>query len=369
MIDCNISQSVMLAATISPVYMLRYADEPENFLTMSLEEINRRSYKIEFFSRILGFIDYEINSFRVMLGSPLTFIIPVPATDKETALELAKRLVFYLFLGGLDVIGIRENDIGVCEVNKHGYYMLLEPHQEGRFKKNLDMQQRCSSPLDIIEYFPSNVITFEYIIKILETGKILASKFSIAHDFLLEGLRFFKEKEYTPSFIFLFTALESTISSYWIIFIKDRKLRKSKKVLTNKSLPLSIKIEFLRLSNIISEDVYEVIDNARKKRNDVIHSTSVLCAADCKNCIRALEGFLTSILPDDKKYLNRAFSRYLIKHKKNITKNANDDNIYCRLNPMPGSSFFEGHIPECKTCRLAFSPKKRHAENISHRKK
>lgn len=339
-----------LAATISPLYILRYDEEPLDFIKTELHDLNSNSYKIENYSRILGMLKHKVNSAPVLVATPLTFIFCLPHGQEKTAITETNRLVFFLFLGGINVEGVERCDIGMCEINSLGYYLLLEPNKGERFRKNLFMQQRALSPIEIIEFYDAKSLTIEEINCAITTGEEIARDFEIAHDFLLNGLSLFTRQSYLTSFIFLFTALESLVIWHWDVFISSKKLTKSKAFINSKSVSVATKIEFFRLSGYIDENLYERIDNSRKIRNNILHSMTDVDYNDCKNCIRAIYEFMSCTIPQHKKSFNKIFSHYLKNsHKPQIDTN---NTVWLRLNTVPGSRYHKGEIPSCKTQKI-----------------
>lgn len=340
-----------LAAIISPVYILRYDDEPQESIDVELSDLNTNLYKIENYSRILGMLNFEVNSAPVLVATPLTFIFSLRHGQENVAISEANKLAFFLFLGGINVEGIQRNDIGMCEINTNGYYMLLAPNKGERFRKNLSMQQRALSPIEIIEFYKAKVLTIEEISKAIEVGESIAKDFDVAYDFLLNGLALYKSENYLTSFIFLFTALESLVVWYWGLFISSKKLTKSKSFVTSKSLSIATRIEFLRFSGCINENLYERIDNSRRIRNNILHSMTNVNKNECKNCIRAIHEFMICTMPCHKKTFSICFSSYLKNENSKFPSDINDG-VWLRLNTVPGSRYHAGEIPCCKTQKL-----------------
>ena len=300
------------AAVVSPHYLVKY-DNENNFKDISLEEFNNRTYEVGYFSRIIGPLEYEINGFQVFVASPLTFIMPTSNQQNcvDRLVHTANKILFDMFLGGIKTYAIRNSDIGAVEINSHGFYMLIEANASDCYLHNVKLQQKDYSTIDAGELYFRQTLTYDSVCKSIKDGKSVSSKFEISNDFLLNGFRYYDNREFSIAHVLFWSYLEALINWAWLDHARKLNLTKSKKFFSNKLLSSATKIGFLRLSGVIDERLYERIDNSRKKRNESMHYMQSLTKNDCKECIAAIRDLFCAYFPENKELFSTAFDQYL----------------------------------------------------------
>jgi len=125
------------------------------------------------------------------------------------------------------------------------------------------------------------------LIHIIEAGYIAASRLHY--------------KRIGESITLAWTACEQLISLLWIEMIEDAKNRVINPSLINKDrikklkgrdYPASVKIEMLQINGKISNDIYKLLTDARKSRNDWVHEMKIPDQRKVSSGFNALEKLL-----------------------------------------------------------------------------
>ncbi|MDE0159049.1 MAG: hypothetical protein OXI02_06710 [Candidatus Dadabacteria bacterium] len=108
------------------------------------------------------------------------------------------------------------------------------------------------------------------------------------------------EKRYGEAVVLAWTVCEQLLSLAWDTLQKDIKVsnrmtRKRKKKLEGRDYTTSVIIEFLETNNRLDYDLYKLLEDVRKSRNDWAHRMCVPEEDDATKAVRAVEGLFWNV--------------------------------------------------------------------------
>lgn len=265
----------------------------------SLADINARTYDYVKLNRMSTYIDIGINPLSLGVGFDGSLILPGTKDffTREKAVEKFNEILGMLLLGGIYYEAVHPTDISFGTLTFDGYVRL-----KGGMGSVLDFHSAARSKvigsMDVIRLFKPMTITIENLETAYVTGKEIFKKISgLSPNILLSGTSKYVRREWAESLIFLWTAVEQLINILWTAHVLNGKTEKviegRKDFLKDfRSWTSSNRIELLFQKGVLPIDIYQLLNSARKTRNDFIHNGK---RVEEKNVKPALEGLFNLI--------------------------------------------------------------------------
>ncbi|MGB7401491.1 MAG: hypothetical protein WA916_02880 [Arcobacter sp.] len=239
-------------------------------LDIDLNQINSNQYNWKEFSKIiLSLPDINGNDLPILVTVDGAVMLPncEKYYSKKIAFEEINKIRGALFLGGLLIPQVDIEEIYQGKVEEGGRYSFLyNPSFHNRIRLG------GSSISERISIANLNKIKVD---KLKQSYNIGRNFFTIQTElnFLIKG--YFDLLGYSSSALLnLWIVVEKAIDKIWENQ-KDTQDRKMLKKIKYNDRDIDRKILFLRENNTLEDKNFQVLNNAREKRNDLIHSAII----------------------------------------------------------------------------------------------
>jgi hypothetical protein len=275
----------------------------------TLEEINWRTYDYIKLCRMSMFIDIGISPFSLGLGFDGTLVLPATKEfiDKEKALANFNAALGKLLLGGIYSEAVQPENIGFGELFFDGY---IKPRGGGTglvYNFYQAIKHKHVGTVDTIKLLNPEQINVQDISEAYSKGEALFKKVNmLSPNVLLNGTSNFVKHQWAESLIFLWTSIEQIVNGIWEQEIihknkpKDVIVGRQDFLKDYRTWTTSAKIELLFQKRIIPSNVYGLINNARKYRNEFIHTGSSLTESKVMNALDGLFKLISLVNSDYK---------------------------------------------------------------------
>lgn len=271
----------------------------------TLEQINNRTYDYVKLNRMSTYVDIGINPFSLGIGFDGSLILPaVPDyASREQALNKFNETLGILMLGGIYSEAVHPTDISYGSLTLDGY-VRFHGGSGSLAEFHSSIRSKIIGALGAIRLLNPQEISIAEFEDSYKKGKEIFQKIKdLNPSLLLGGTSKFVTHEWAESLIFLWTSIEQIINILWKRHMLDIstkiKIEGRKDFLKDhRTWTSSNKIEMLYQKAVIPIELYDLLNNARKTRNEFIHSAKRL---EMKNVKPALEGLfkLISIIISD----------------------------------------------------------------------
>lgn len=315
----------------------------------TLEEINSLTYDYVKLNRNSTALDVNIRPFSLIVGFDGSLILPCisPYNTKEGAANFFNRFLGILLLGGIFSEAVIPDNISYGHMIEEGYNyidgggigLIANFHRSIRLK--------MVSNFDAIALMEPITITVDELKESYFQGwKVYKKLNHLSPNILLEGVSNYVSSNWAQSLILLWTSIEQLINQIWEEKIIVGDISKNRKAFLNdfRTWTAAAKIETLLLTGYINADTYDLINKARKVRNDFMHKTEIISKDSVDFALSSLFQ-LISLITSDFNYTNQ-FDNILDliqKHQRGLlfqhSEKTERDNVkYWRyLPPLPGS--------------------------------
>ena len=277
----------------------------------TLKELNSRDYDYVKLNRMSTFIDIGIRPLSLGLGFDGSLVLPAikEYKNKDTATLKFNETLGILLLGGVYSQAVQPEDISYGWLHFDGY---IKNHGGAtglvsNFHRSI--RTKHVGTIDAINLLNPPTLSVKMIEDAYRGGKEIISKLkNLSPSLLLNGTSNFVRQQWSESLIFLWTTIEQIIDLLWegeVIKTQTAGTIEGRKDFLRdyRTWTTSARIELLFQKGIIPLEVYQVLNVARKVRNDFIHNGKPLTEEKTRN---ALEGMfkLVSLVVTDYKYVN-----------------------------------------------------------------
>lgn len=289
----------------------------------TLEQINNNSYDYVKLSRLATFIDIGISPFSLAFGVDGSLVLP--ATEKfrnrESAVIIFNETLGILLLGGIYCEAVYPTDISYGELFFDGYIKYRGGGTGGIANFHRSIQMRSLGITDAMSLLDPKTILSSEIETAYKKGKSYFSKLQgFSPNLLLNGTSNFVKHQWTEGLVFLWTSIEQIINIIWNSqILKEPSTEKT--VIEGRASFLkdfrtwttSTKIEVLYQNKLIHSELYQLLNIARKSRNDFIHSGKEIEEEKVKSALEALFRLFSLVITDfsNESELNPAFDTIL----------------------------------------------------------
>lgn len=268
----------------------------------TLEQINSREYDYVKLCRLSCFIDIGIAPFSLGISFDGSLVLPASPEfrTRESALDKFNETLGILLLGGIYSEAVQPTDISFGTLFFNGY---LKQHNGGTGHESVfhkAIQTKYVSTLDVISLLKPKTISKTELEDAYKKGKEYYLKLNkLSPNLLLNGTSNYVRHQWAEGLIFLWTSVEQVINIIWIkeviqneTEIDDLIEGRSKFLKDFRTWTTSTKIELLYQKGFLKTKQYQLLNKARKTRNDFVHNGKELTQENVK-C--ALDGLFQMI--------------------------------------------------------------------------
>ncbi|SEW49944.1 hypothetical protein [Chitinophaga arvensicola] len=263
----------------------------------TLDEINYKNYDYVKLTRLSTFIDVGISPLSLGISFSGSLILPaIPEyRDRELALNKFNETLGFFLLGGVYCEAIQPTDISSGKLFQDGYLKLGNGGSGYYAELNRAFQTKHVGHHDVIKLLNPLTIQASELEKAYQLGKGYFAKIgSLSPALLLNGTSNYVRNQWGESLIFLWTSIEQVINIIWVKEIakensEENVIEGRRTFLKDfRTWTTSTKIELLFQKDFITILDYQLLNKARKLRNDFVHNGRKLSQEQVKNALIAL---------------------------------------------------------------------------------
>jgi len=321
----------------------------------TLEQINSREYDYVKLCRLSCFIDIGIAPFSLGISFDGSLVLPAlpEFRTRESALDKFNETLGILLLGGIYSEAVQPTDISFGTLLFNGY---LKQHNggtghEAAFHKAI--QTKYVSTLDVISLLKPKTISKTELEHAYKKGKEYYLKLNkLSPNLLLNGTSNYVKHQWAEGLIFLWTSVEQVINIIWVKEVikndtegDDLIEGRSKFLKDFRTWTTSTKIELLFQKGFLKTKQYQLLNKARKTRNDFVHNGKELTQENVKCALDGLFQLISLVIssyqnPD---LLNETLETIYKNQRGDLipkrTKFSNEEvTHWLSLPPLPGDS-------------------------------
>ncbi len=245
----------------------------------TLEQINSSSYDYLKLNRVSGFIDGNVAPYGMLVGFDGTLALPdfPEFSERGRALKIFNRVLLEMLLGGIYTEAAAPADIFPGVLYKTGYVRVYA--QSGPTATlHSALRDRSASVTENIRLLDLKPTTISDLEKAIGRGrKIVSNCDPLSHEIVLAGCSHFVAGALAEALTCLWTSIEQLVSRLWRIEVEAKAATdgvpqrggflKDYRVWTT-----SARIELLFQKGVLNAELYCSLNEARKARNNFIHS-------------------------------------------------------------------------------------------------
>ncbi|MBI9047009.1 MAG: hypothetical protein JEZ06_21155 [Anaerolineaceae bacterium] len=270
----------------------------------TLEQINYRDYDYVKLNRMSAIIDIGIRPFSLGIGFDGSLVLPATNEfqNRENVLVKFNESLGFLLLGGVYSESVQPENISFGQLHVDGYIKILGGGSGLIANFHKSIRTKLVGTIDVIRLLEPQSLKCSEIEDSYKKGKLIFNKLkNLSSNLLLEGTSNYVRHQWAESLIFLRTSIEQIIDLIWekeiigdnipgviigrMNFLKDYRTWTS-----------SARIELLFQKEIISLEVYQFLNSARKARNDFIHNGKQLTEDKVKNALEGLFRLISLVI-------------------------------------------------------------------------
>lgn len=273
----------------------------------TLQDINRSTYDYLKLNRASGFIDGNVAPYMMLVGFDGTLAMPAlpEFSQADVALRIFNRVFLEMLLGGVYTEGAAPSDICSGWLFKTGYIRLLSRGSRNTALHSA-LRDRSASVTDNIVLLDRVPITIAALEKAIQRGRsILSTCEPLSPEIALAGTTHYVAGALAESLTCLWTSIEQVVSRIWRLEVEakvqaDAIPNRSGFLKDYRVWTTSARIELLFQKGLIEAETYRLLNQARKARNEFIHSGAQPDLTEATAALSALFQLLSSCSSDYK---------------------------------------------------------------------
>lgn len=267
----------------------------------TLEDINHSTYDYLKLNRASGFIDGNVAPYMMLVGFDGTLAMPAlpEFSQPDVALRIFNRVFLEMLLGGVYTEGAAPSDICSGWLFKTGYIRLLSNASQNTALHSA-LRDRSASVTDNIVLLDRVPITIASLEKAIKRGRAILSKCEpLSPEIALAGTTHYVAGALAESLTCLWTSIEQVVSRIWRLEVEakvqaDAIPNRSGFLKDYRVWTTSARIELLFQKGLIEAETYRLLNQARKARNEFIHSGAQPDLTEATAALNALFQLLSS---------------------------------------------------------------------------
>lgn len=274
----------------------------------SLKEINENEYDYVKLNRMSTFIDIGIAPFSLGIGYDGSLILPATKefANKENSLEKFNQTLGILLLGGIYSESVQPDNISYGTLFFNGYIKIHGGSSGLIAGFHKSIRSKLVGTMDSIKLLEPKSIRVSDLKSAYLKGENIFDKIpNLSPNMLLDGTSHYVRNQWSESLIFLWTSIEQLVNQIWKSEVIDKEINGviagRKDFLKDfRSWTTSTRIEVLFQKEFIPIEVYELLNLARKTRNDFIHNGKQLSKEKVDNALISIFNLISLIVTEYK---------------------------------------------------------------------
>lgn len=290
---------IFIAAT-SPFTLVTFDKEDEPSFT--LEEANRRTYDRLKLCRTTTGLDPMISAMdrmAVIVSYAGALLFPrMPGVTKENVLASTNRLLLKITFGGIDFDAVTTNDVGFGSIYGTGYFLAGGGASGPNFNTLMALQHQDAGSSQTMKLLHPRVRKASEIHAAISIGTPVVDGIpEINPSLFLHGLTYFRQGEFAPALVFLWSTCESLIGRLWDDHIvnKGAGITGRKHFIKGNAWQAAHMVEVLFQMKIVDDDLYSYLSRARTARNALAHRATPPKVDDCKGALQSAFRLVSAI--------------------------------------------------------------------------
>lgn len=346
----EIIQVPLYVAATSPFTLVTFdeGDEP----AFTLEQANRGTYDRLKLCRTTTGLDPMLSAMdrmAVIVSYTGALLFPrMPEVSLQSVLESANRLLLKLTFGGIDFDAVAPSDVGFGYIYGTGYYLAAGGADGPNFSRLVALQHHDAGSSDTMRLLHPRVVTSSEVQAAALAGTSVVDGIpEISPSLFLNGLTYFRQGQFAPALVFLWSTCESLVGRLWDDHVvpKGTGIPGRKRFVEGNGWQAAHMVEVLFQLGLIDSDVYTELGQARTARNALAHRGTPPKIDDCKAALQGAFKLVSTVrsaghTPDEFK---RLADRLAAAHD---PRTGPIDPKYWREIPsVPGDEKWEGEYP------------------------
>ncbi len=351
-------------AASSPLKL--FAKDGRDRWNPTLEQINNGTYDYLKLNRVSGFIDGNVAPYAMLVGFDGTLALPaIPEfAQQDKALKIFNRVLLEMLLGGIYTEAAAPEDIFRGILYKTGFVRMYA--RSGQIASlHSALRDRSASTTENIRLLDLIPTTISHLAKAVRRGRKIVSKCGpFSPEVVLAGCSHFVAGALAEALTSLWTSVEQLVSQLWRVEVEakastDGVPQRGAFLKDYRVWTTSARIELLFHKRVIDAELYCSLNEARKARNNFIHSGDQPDLAAATAALSGLfylmsactTGYADIHTLDD---IRKKIESRCILHPDPSGPIPKDDVRYWReIRPLPGETNFKGRFTPYK---LQFEP-------------
>lgn len=349
----------LIMAASAPLKL--FAKDRRDRWNPTLEQINNSNYDYLKLNRVSGFIDGDVAPYAMLVGFDGSLALPAlpEFATHGKALKIFNRVLLEMLLGGIYTEAAAPADIFQGVLYKTGYVRIYA--RSGQVAKlHSALRDRSASTTENIHLLDLTPTTISDLEKAVEQGRKIVSKCDpLSHEIVLAGCSHFVAGALAEALTCWWTSIEQLVSRLWRVEVEakastDGVPQRSGFLKDYRVWTTSARIELLFQKKVIDAELYCSLNEARKARNNFIHSGD---QPDLSAATAALSGlfYLMSACTTD--YLDihklddirrQIEGRCVLKPRPHGPIPEGDVKYWREIRPLPGENNFKGRFTPYK---------------------
>lgn len=245
----------------------------------TLEQINNSTYDYLKLNRVSGFIDGNVAPYAMLVGFDGTLALPAfpDFAQHDKALKIFNRVLLEMLLGGIYTEAAVPADIFRGILYKTGYVRMYGGSgQIASLHSALrDRSASTTENIRLLDLIPTKMSDLEKAVK--GGRKIVIKCDPFSHEIVLAGCSHYVAGALAEALTSLWTSIEQLLSQLWRVEVEakastDGVPQRASFLKDYRVWTTSARIELLFQKRVIDAELYCSLNEARKARNNFIHS-------------------------------------------------------------------------------------------------
>lgn len=242
----------------------------KNKFEITLQQINSNSYIGKELSKIITTLPNNDKSTTLPILITVDGSIMLPVNEiyktQEMAVNKINEIISALFLGGLNINAIHLGDLEQGTLEKGSEYSFSYiPSSYNRLRNNW----ASNSELNVL--LNPNYIDVENIKNAYSIGIDLLNNISFSPIYLVQGYHSMQLWKTSDALSNLWIVIEQLTTLIMKNISNEKKNSIFEQLKIKQAEKIHMKLKVLKEGKIISENCYDILDNVRNKRNDLVH--------------------------------------------------------------------------------------------------
>lgn len=289
----------------------------------------------------------QMNKMGVIVSYTCALLYPrIPEISQNDLLTSSNRILLKMTFGGIEFDAVSPRDIGYGLIYNNGYFVSIGCSGSNSLLLT-SLQYRDVRSFDVGRLTSARIYKASEIQAALSIGESIVDDIpEISPDLFLNGLTYFKNGEFAPALVFLWSTCESLIRRLWKDHnTTDENIPNRMSFLKSNAWQAAHIVELLFRVNLIDQNLYVHINRARLARNTLSHKARYPTLVECKSALYSTFMLISSVRSSGKIYneFDKLSAKLASVHDPHTGPLAPE--AWRELPLVPGDSRWEGDYP------------------------